>query len=173
MSTNSEVVCWAKVAAAVGGRLQVQHIFKGPKQDRKRFGLPSLSVEIDGVSVHGEVTGEGDPPTTFAQLNAAVPGSAGLKLRIYRNYLYAQFGRVVSIQDLVLGDPHFDRNFIVKSNDPHYARLWISPAARAMMLAAPDFCFEIDNQRATATTHLADDPVQLEAALADVPLHQA
>ena len=165
MSTNSEVVCWAKVAAAVGGRLQVQHIFKGPKQDRKRFGLPSLSVEIDGVSVHGEVTGEGDPPTTFAQLNAAVPGSAGLKLRIYRNYLYAQFGRVVSIQDLVLGDPHFDRNFIVKSNDPHYARLWISPAARAMMLAAPDYCFEIDNQRATATTHLADDPVQLEAAL--------
>jgi hypothetical protein len=34
-----------------------------------------------------------------------------------------------------------------------------------MMLAAPDYCFEIDSERATATTHLADDPVQLEAAL--------
>lgn len=124
-----------------------------------------MSVEFDGVHVHGEVTGEGDPPATFAQLSARVPGATGLKLRVYRNYLYAQFGRVVGIQDLVLGDPHFDRNFIVKSNDPHYAKLWLSPVARNMMLAAPDYCFEIDSERATATTHLADDPVQLEAAL--------
>lgn len=165
MSTNPEVQCWAQVAASTGGRLHLRHIFKGPRQDRKRFGLPALSVDFDGVRVHGEVTGEGDPPATFAQLSARVPGSSGLKLRVYRNYLYAQFGRVVGIQDLVLGDPHFDRNFIVKTNDPHYAKLWLSPSARDMMLAAPDYCFEIDGERAIATTHLADDPIQLEAGL--------
>lgn len=165
MPTNPEVQCWAQVAASTGGQLRLRHIFKGPRQDRKRFGLPSLSVAFDGIHVHGEVTGEGDPPATFAQLSTRVPGSAGLKLRVYRNYLYAQFGRVVGIQDLVLGDPHFDRNFIVKSNDPHYAKLWLSPTARSMMLAAPDYCFEIDSERASATTHLADDPVQLEAGL--------
>lgn len=165
MSVNPEVACWAKVAADTGGRLHVRHIFNGPRQARRRFGLPSLSVELDGIPVHGEVTGEGDPPATFAQLSARVPGSTGLKLRIYRNYLYPQFGRVVGIQDLVIGDPHFDRNFIVKSNDPHYARLWLGSSARDAMLAAPDYCFEIDNERGVATSHLADDPVQLEAAL--------
>ncbi len=164
MSSNPEVECWAHVAAITGGQLQLRHIFKGPRQDRRRFGLPALSVEIDGVSVQGEVTGEGDPPATFAHLSARAPGSAGLKLRVYRSYLYSQFGRVVGIQDLVLGDPHFDRNFIVKSSDPHYAKLWLSPAARKLMLAAPDYCFEIDDEHIIGTTHLADDPAQLEAA---------
>ncbi len=164
MSTNSEVPCWAKVAANTGGHLQVRHIFKGPRQDRRRFGLPSLRIEIDGISVQGEVTGEGDPPATFAHLSARAPGATGLKLRIYRNYLYSQFGRVVGVQDLVLGDPHFDRNFVVISSDPHYAKLWLSPAARKEMLSAPDYCFEIDSERVSATTHLADDPAQLEAA---------
>lgn len=164
MSTNPEVQCWAQVAANLGGQLNLRHIFKGPRQDRRRFGLPSLSIEIDGISVQGEVTGEGDPPATFANLSTRVPGAVGLKLRVYRNYLYSQFGRVVGVQDLVLGDPHFDRNFVVKSNDPHYAKLWLSPAARKVMVGAPDYCFEIDSERASGTTHLADDPVQLEAA---------
>jgi hypothetical protein len=165
VSTNPEIQCWAQVAATLGGQLQLRHIFKGPRQDRRRFGLPSLTVDIDGISVHGEVTGEGDPPATFAHLSVRVPGSTGLKVRVYRNYLYSQFGRVVGVQDLVLGDAHFDRNFVVKSNDPHYAKLWLSPSARKTMVAAPDYNFEIDGERATGNTHLADDPVQLEAAL--------
>lgn len=115
--------------------------------------------------MHGEVTGEGDPPAIFAQLSARAPGSLGLKLRMYRNYLYPQFGRVLGFDDLVIGDPHFDRNFIVKTNDPHYAKLWLSQTVRDFILAAPDYCFEIDSLRVTATSHRADDPAQLEAAL--------
>lgn len=165
MSVNPEVACWATVAARTGGQLQLRHIFKGPRQDRRRVGLPSLSAQLAGVHVHGEVTGDGDPPAIFAQLAASAPDSLGLKLRIYRNYLYPQFGRVVGIQDLVIGDPHFDRNFIVKSNDTHYAKLWLSEQIRHFILAAPDYCFEIDGLRVTATSHRADDPAQLEAAL--------
>lgn len=165
MSTNPEVQCWAKVAAKTGGHLHVRHIFRGPRQDRRRFGLPSIRAEINGVSVQGEVTGEGDPPATFANLSAWVPGAVGLKLRVYKNYLYSQFSRVAGVRDFVLGDPHFDRNFVVKSSDPHYARLWLSPAVRKMMVGAPDYCFEIDSEHASGTTHLADDAQQLEAAL--------
>lgn len=165
MSVNPEVGCWATVAARTGGQLQLRHVFKGPRQDRRRVGLPSLSVELAGVHVQGEVTGDGDPPAIFAQLAARAPSSLGLKLRVYRNYLYPQFGRVVGIEDLVIGDPHFDRNFIVKSNDTHYAKLWLNEQIRHFILSAPDYCFEIEALRVTATSHRADDPAQLEAAL--------
>ncbi len=124
-----------------------------------------MEVVIHGVSLQGEVTGEGDPPSTFAQLSARVPGAAGLQLRIYRNYAASQVGRVISSEDLVTGVPHFDRNFIMKATDPNYARIWVTANARNAMLAAPDYSFEIDSGRVTASSHHADDPAQLEAAL--------
>ncbi len=165
MSVNPEVRCWAHVAAKTNGRLQVRHIFKGPRQARKRFGLPSLETTIGGIHVQGEVTGEGDPPATFAQLSARVPSAIGLKLRIYRNYLVPQRGRVVGVEGVVTGAPHFDRNFNLKSNDPAYARVWLTAQSREAMLAAPDYAFEIDNGRVTASSYRADDAGQLESAL--------
>ncbi len=157
--------CWSEVAERTGAKLQVRHVFKGPRQARKRFGLPSLNCDIAGVRVHGEVTGEGDPPETVAHLSASAPSAVGLKLRIYRNFLVAHLGRGVGIQDLVTGNPHFDRNFIVKSNDPAYARTWLTAESRQAMLAAPDFAFEVENGRVTASSYRAHDPAQLEAAL--------
>jgi len=165
VSVNPEVNCWAHVAARTNGRLQVRHIFKGPRQARKRFGLPTLETEIGGIRVQGEVTGEGDPPATFAQLSARAPSAIGLKLRIYRNYLVPQIGRGVGVEDLVTGAPHFDRNFIVKSDDPAYVRVWLTAQSREAMLAAPDYAFEIDNGRVTASSYRADDAAQLESAL--------
>lgn len=165
MSTNPEVTCWSLVAAKTGGQLRIRHIFRGPRQARKRFGLPTLEAVIAGIRVRGEVTGEGDPPATFSQLSAPVPSAPGLKLRIYRSYLVPQFGRGTGVENLVTGSPHFDRNFIVRANDPHYAKVWLTAKAKEAMLSAPDYAFEVDGGRVTASSSRADDPQQLEAAL--------
>tara|TARA_R110002096_G_scaffold433887_5_gene653950 strand:- start:68230 stop:69303 length:1074 start_codon:yes stop_codon:yes gene_type:complete len=165
VSVNPEVSCWAHVAARTNGRLQIRHVFKGPRQARKRFGLPSLEADLHGIRVQGEVTGEGDPPATFALLSARVPSAIGLKLRIYRNYLVPQVGAGVGREGLATGAPHFDRNFIVNSADPAYARIWLTAQSRETILAAPDFAFEIDNCRVTASSYRADDAAQIEAAL--------
>jgi hypothetical protein len=163
--SNPEVESWAGVARALSTSLQIRHIYVGPRANRKRFGLPSIRATIAGKSVVGEVSGEGDPPATFANLSVRVPGSSKLTMRIYRSFVYPQIGRVIGSEDVIVGDPHFDRSFIVKSSDPHDARLWLSQEVRSFIAQAPDFCFDVDCERATATSHRCDDAIQIESAM--------
>jgi hypothetical protein len=163
--SNPEVESWSKVARALGASLHIRHIYVGPRNRRTRFGLPSLTASIGGAEVVGEVSGEGDPPATFANLSVRVPGAARLSMRVYRSYVYPQIGRVLGAEDVVVGDPHFDRTFIVKSSDPYDARLWLPPEVRRFISQAPDFCFDVDSERATASSHRCDDPAQIESAM--------
>ena len=87
----------------------------------------------DQVGVRAEVTILEKSWATVVSATFDPPLGVGLELS--REGLLSSFGKMLGGQDIELGDPAFDRHFIVKGRDPDRVKLILEPDARAILLA--------------------------------------
>jgi hypothetical protein len=82
-------------------------------------------------------TGSGKSRRTWSAVSAALTAPRTFTLELCPENFLTRFVLVTTLgmQDIQLGDPEFDRAFIVKSNDPSYAAAALMPEIRAQLLA--------------------------------------
>ena len=54
---------------------------------------------------------------TYTRIRAPYLNPEGFRFTIYRESLFSGLGKLFGMQDIEVGDPEFDRAFIVKGND--------------------------------------------------------
>jgi hypothetical protein len=94
------------------------------------FGRPSVRFQYKGVAVLVDVYSTGGKnPTFYTQLHVNWPGAA-IRLEVYPERFFSRIGKLFGMEDIEIGDPQFDEQYIVKSNDLAAVRPWLSAGVR-------------------------------------------
>jgi hypothetical protein len=81
-------------------------------------------------------TGSGKSRRAWSAVSAAVPGAGAFVLELVPENFLTRVATALGMQDIQIGDPTFDRAFIVRSNDAASAAAALLPEIRARLIAA-------------------------------------
>ena len=139
----------------------LRHLF-GPS--RKEI-WQQLSREVDGHFVqggfarsdkvqvhHGEwivtldtyAVSTGKATMIFTRMRAPYVNPDGFRFTIYRRGLFSEIAKRFGMQDIEVGDPVFDRDFVIKGTDPLRVRMLLeNPRIRELISRQPEIHFSV------------------------------
>lgn len=129
----SQAEIWEKLAAEVGGDFTRGNGFSRPTRVDVHVG--QWTVTLDTFSIKGAI---------YTRMRAPYVNADDFRFTIYRHGPFSDLGKRLGMEDLTIGDPEFDRQFIVKSNDPAKIKtLLTDQSLRAAFIAQPSLFLEI------------------------------
>ena len=130
----------------------------GPSQNEVWRQL-SREVEVDFASGDGfrrspRVEVHVDQWTvTLDSINAKVPltrirapyvNKDGFRFKVYRRGMFTDLAKLLGMQDIEIGDPELDRDFVIQGNDPaKVVALFANPRVRELTKAQPSMLLEV------------------------------
>ncbi len=117
-----------KFAASVGGTVLVDATWARP--------FPVVGLVHRGLHARVEQTSTGGKHPVHhveitLEIEAANPG--GLRMEIYPQSLFSSLGKLFGMQDIEIGEPRFDANFVLKSNRPDELHQILDARARSLV----------------------------------------
>ncbi len=156
-------VLWGEVADKLEGELVAPEeglLFKVLR--------PQIYVTVDGVDVHVDTVerGSGKNKTTYTRLRARSTAPGQVTLKVFQEHLFSGIAKALGFQDVEVGDESFDAGFVVKANDPMFARAWLNPTVQKRVARTSSYTFELKRGRASAEQQgIDDDPESLVRAI--------
>lgn len=127
---------WQQLCRETGAHLRPGDFWKG---DRVEAQHGQWTIVLD---THSESAGR--TAITYTRLRAPYVNRDGFKFTIYRKGAFTDLGKWFGMQDIEIGDPQFDEQFVIKGNDPkQLVALFASPKIRELLLAQPDVFFTV------------------------------
>jgi hypothetical protein len=106
------------------------------------WNVDTYCLEQDGWSITLDAYNTGK--ASYTRLRAPFRNSSGFHFTVSRRSILTPLGALLGLQDVVIGDPSFDHDFVIKSNDEAKVRLLLaSEEIRARLAAEPDVHFTI------------------------------
>jgi hypothetical protein len=109
--------------------------FRGKNQGMP-FVLECIATEGTPVQVGKLELSRGENTRIFTRMHMKLPGLPR-GLRVYRETPWSKLGKAVGMQDIMTGDPEFDRSFVVKGKDPQAIVDYLTPSRRITLLSQP------------------------------------
>jgi len=89
-------------------------------------------------------TESGETSTTYTRMRAPYVNKDGFHFTIYRPGVFAELGLLFGMQDVEIGHPEFDDEFIIKGNDETKLRsLFANARLRTLLQAQPSVYFTV------------------------------
>ncbi|MEM7101615.1 MAG: DUF3137 domain-containing protein [Bacteroidota bacterium] len=87
-------------------------------------GFPSVDGMLDGKSLHVYMytVGSGKNQRTYTAFKIKTTNRYSYTLKIYREGFFSKLGKGLGMQDIEIGDPEFDKEFIIKANDDFFVK---------------------------------------------------
>ncbi|MCU0723282.1 MAG: DUF3137 domain-containing protein [Planctomycetes bacterium] len=121
------------------------------------------TVVLDSYTTKSD---DGDT-TTYTRLRAPFRNAGGIRFKVYRAGLFSGLGKILGLQDLEIGDPEFDRVFVVKGNSPEWIQgVFADPRVRGLLFGQERFTLEA---RAAQGWFTPEFPAGLEVLSFEVP----
>jgi len=90
------------------------------------------------ITLDTVTTGDGKTNQTFTRLRAPYFNPERFRFEIYRASIFSGLGKALGMQDVGVGHPRFDQDFVIKSNRPgRVRRLFDNPRIRKLIDAQP------------------------------------
>lgn len=90
------------------------------------------------ITLDTVTTGDGKTNQTFTRLRAPYFNPERFRFEIYRASIFSGLGKALGMQDVGVGHPRFDQNFVIKSNRlGRVRRLFDNPRIRKLIDAQP------------------------------------
>ncbi|HXT71980.1 MAG TPA: hypothetical protein VN700_19655 [Vicinamibacterales bacterium] len=105
---------WRQLSAQLGGQFVDGGFWKGDKV-LVEHGDWTLTLDTYAVST-GKVT------IVYTRMRAPFVNPGGFRFTVYRKSVFSGIAKFFGMQDVEVGDPQFDADFIVKSTDEARAR---------------------------------------------------
>jgi hypothetical protein len=105
---------WQKLSHEVGGDFNDGGFWKGSKLLVKH-GEWTITLDTYTVST-------GKSSTTYTRIRAPYINRDNFRFTIYRKSIFSGIGKMLGMQDVEIGDPQFDEDFIIKGNNEHQLR---------------------------------------------------
>jgi len=121
---------WRQLADEVDGQFH-EAGFLNPFAVQSRTGDWTLTLDT-------YTSGDGKTNQTFTRVRAPYFNPEGFRFDIYRAGVFSGFGKALGMQDVEVGHPRFDRDFVIKGNAPRrLRRLFDNGRVRRLMQAQP------------------------------------
>ena len=86
----------------------------------------------------------GKSSTTYTRMRAPYVNKDGFRFKIYREGFFSDVGKLFGLQDIEVGFPEFDEEFIIKGNDTEKLRqLFSNSNIRELIQLQPDISLEV------------------------------
>jgi hypothetical protein len=132
----SQEEVWRKLSAELGSEFVGGGFWKGSKV---QVNVGEWTITLDTYTVS-----TGKSSVTYTRMRAPYVNADGFRFTIYREGFFSGIGKWLGMQDVIVGFPAFDRDFIIKGNDENKLRaLFAHPRIREMIQAQPDIHFEV------------------------------
>lgn len=90
----------------------------------------------------------------YTRMRAPYVNRDGLRFTIYRKGMFSALGKLLGVQDIEVGDPAFDEDFIIQGNQEQQVRaLLANPQIRRLMAAQPTFRLEVKDDEGWFGAH--------------------
>jgi hypothetical protein len=127
---------WRQLSTEIGGTYVERGFLRG---DRVQARINEWTVTLD---LHTVSTGH--THAHFTRMRAPYMNADGFRFLVYRAGFFSELGKRLGMQDLELGFPEFDRDFVVKGNDEMRLRMLFSDrTVRELLQAQPDVRLEV------------------------------
>ncbi len=93
-------------------------------------------------------TGSGKNRQTHTRITTEATTAPDSRLTVTEAGLFSGLARAVGFQDVAIGDVAFDEKYIIKSDHPGWATLWLNEAVRRKIRRLKDFKLQIENGEA-------------------------
>jgi hypothetical protein len=132
---------WRQFSEAIEAEFVDGSFFKGSKV---QVHVEPWTITLDTYTV----SAGGHSHITYTRIRAPFLNPEGFRFTIYRASLFSGLGKLFGMQNIELGDPEFDRAFIVKSNDePRVIGLLADLKIRELIQSQPKFLLDVrDNE---------------------------
>ena len=127
---------WQQFASAIGGSLSNRGFWNGGRVDAAH-GQWTVTLDTYTVST-------GKTSVTYTRMRAPYVNPDGFQFNIYRQGIFSNLGKWLGMQDVTVGYPQFDEDFIIKGNDEtKLRRLFADEKIRELITAQPDINFSV------------------------------
>ncbi len=116
----SKEVVWRELNGEVEGRFVEGGFFKGTSKVEVNCGQWTIVLDTYTVS-------NGKTSTTYTRLRAPFVNKDGFRFTVYRKSIFSGLGKKLGMQDVEIGWPTFDEDFIIKGNDDYKLRQLFAP----------------------------------------------
>lgn len=124
---------WKKLCEEVGGIFIERGLFKGSKVEIQHG---EWTITLDTYSL-----GQGG---TYTRIRAPYVNRGGFRFTIYRKSIFSEIGKMIGMQDVKVGYPQFDQDFIIKGNDEHQLKkLFENPEIRNLISSQPKIHLQV------------------------------
>ena len=149
---------WRKLADELSGRYVEGGFWKGDKVEVEH-GDWTLTLDTYAVST-GKVT------VVFTRMRAPFVNPGGFRFVVYRRSAFTGLGKFFGMQDIEIGDPMFDHDFVVKSENEHRVReLLANQVIRSLISQQKDINFSVKDDEGWFGTKFPDGVDELHFAV--------
>ncbi|ACL18741.1 hypothetical protein Dhaf_0676 [Desulfitobacterium hafniense DCB-2] len=127
---------WEALCQEIGADFIDGGFFKGTKVVAE---IKEWVITLDTYTVS-----TGKTSTTYTRMRAPYLNKDGFKFRIYRKGIFSNIGKLLGLQDIEVGYPEFDDQFIIKGNDSDkLVSLFSNSRIRKLIEIQPDISLEV------------------------------
>lgn len=112
-SSNQEI--WSELAQEIGASYEKSGLRGGSFEVRLKYKVWEIILDKHVVS-------SGKSSVTYTRIRAPYINKDGFQFTIYREGFWSRIGKALGMEDVEVGFPMFDEDFIIKGNDHH--KLW-------------------------------------------------
>ncbi|MVM32107.1 DUF3137 domain-containing protein [Spirosoma sp. HMF4905] len=104
----------------------------------------------------------GKTHTVYTRIRAPYVNMDGFRFKLYRKGLFSNLGKKFGMQDVEIGFPEFDDQFIIQGNDESKLQLLFkNPIIRRLIEIQPDISLDIKDDDGWLSTRFPEDVDQL------------
>ena len=140
---------WTEIAEDIGAHVE----------SKGRWGSTVLRYQSGEweITLDTYVVTTGQTTMVFTRMRAPYVNKDGLKFKIYREGFFGKIGKFFGSQDLEIGDPDFDKKFIIKGNNVDTIReLLEAPGLKKMLDNEPHIHLEVKDDEGWFGTKFPD-----------------
>lgn len=127
---------WGKLAEELRAEFTASTFWKGGRVEVK---VGEWIITLDTYTVSA-----GKSSQTYTRIRAPYVNPDGFRFKVYRQGFFSGIGKFFGMQDVEVGYPEFDRDFVIQGNSPEKLRaLFAHPRIREMIQAQPQIQFEV------------------------------
>ncbi|MGD0095796.1 MAG: hypothetical protein ABSB60_04835 [Terracidiphilus sp.] len=140
---------WHKLCAEIGGNYVDGGFWKGDKVEATH-GPWTITLDTYTVS-------NGKSSTTYTRMRAPYENSNGFRFTVYRKSIFSGIGKWFGMQDIEIGDPYFDSDFILKGNNEAKLRELLGDLRlRELIADQPDIHFSVKDDEGFFNSRFPD-----------------
>jgi hypothetical protein len=115
------------------------------------------------VTLDKYVVSTGKATVVFTRMRAPYVNPDGFRFRVYRHGMFSGLGKMLGMQDVEVGQPDFDRDFIIKGTDEGKLRqLFANSKIRELIAGQKDIDFSVKDDEGWFGPHFPDGVDELD-----------